>query len=40
MCDSLDEKNTHAKVYSSHFYEKQKMTEKMMTQSCQIYTTW
>ena len=40
MRDSLDEQTTHAKVFSSHCYEKQKLMEKMMTQSCQTCTTW
>jgi hypothetical protein len=38
--DSLDEQTTHAKVCSSHCYEKQNLMEKMMTQSCQTCTTW
>jgi hypothetical protein len=40
MSSSLDDQTTHAKVCSSHRYEKQKLMEKMMTQSCQICTTW
>jgi hypothetical protein len=40
MSDSLDDQTTHAKVFSSHHYEQQKLMEKMMTQSCQICTTW
>jgi hypothetical protein len=40
MNDSLDGQTTHAKVFSSHRYEQQKMMKKMMTQSCQICTTW
>jgi hypothetical protein len=40
MINSLDDQTIHAKVCSSHHYEKQKLIEKMMTQSCQICTTW
>jgi hypothetical protein len=40
MSDSLDDQTTHAKVFSSHRYEQQKLMEKMMTQSCQTCTTW
>jgi hypothetical protein len=40
MSDSLDDQIDDAKVCSSHRYEQQKMMKKMMTQSCQTYTTW
>jgi hypothetical protein len=40
MSDSLDDQITHAKVCSSHRYEKQKLMKKLMTQSCQTCTTW
>jgi hypothetical protein len=40
MSDSLDDKTAHAKFFSSHRYEQQKMMKKMMTQSCQTCTTW
>jgi hypothetical protein len=40
MSDSLDDQTAHAKVFSSHRYEKQKLMKKMMTQSCKICTTW
>jgi hypothetical protein len=40
MRNSLDDQTAHAKVFSSHRYEKQKMMKRMMTQSCQICTTW
>jgi hypothetical protein len=40
MSDSLDDQTAHAKVCSSHRYEKQKLMKKMMTQICQTYTTW
>ena len=40
MSDSLDGQTSHAKVCSSHRYEKQKLMKKMMTQSCQNCTTW
>jgi hypothetical protein len=40
MNDSLDDQTAHAKFFSSHRYEKQKLMEKMMTQSCQTCTTW
>jgi hypothetical protein len=40
MSNSLDEKITHAKVFSSHCYEQQKLMEKMMIQICQTFTTW
>ena len=39
MSDSLDEQTAHAKIFLIHRYEQQKMMEKMMTQSCQTYTT-
>jgi len=39
MTHSLDDQTSHAKVFSSHHYEQQKLMEKMMTQSCQIFTT-
>jgi hypothetical protein len=39
MNDSLDEQTTHAKVFSSHRYEQQKLLKEMMTQSCQTCTT-
>jgi hypothetical protein len=40
MSDSLDDQTAHAKFFSSHHYEQQKLMKKMMTQSCQTYTTW
>jgi hypothetical protein len=40
MSDSLDDQTAHAKVFSIHRYEKQKLMKKMMTQSCQTCTTW
>jgi hypothetical protein len=40
MSDSLDDQTAHAIVFSSHRYEQQKLMKKMMTQSCQICTTW
>jgi hypothetical protein len=40
MSDNLDDQNVHAKVCSSHLYEKQKLMENMMNQSCQTCTTW
>ena len=40
MSDSLDDQTAHAKVWSSHRYEQQKLMKKMMTQSCQTCTTW
>jgi hypothetical protein len=40
MSDSLDDQTAHAKVFSSHRYEQQKLMKKMMTQSCQTCTTW
>jgi hypothetical protein len=40
MRDSLDYQTAHAKFFSSHRYEKQKLMEKMMTESCQTCTTW
>jgi hypothetical protein len=40
MRDSLDDQTAHAKDCSSHCYEQQKLMKKMMTQSCQICTTW
>jgi hypothetical protein len=40
MSGSLDEQTAHAIVCSSHHYEEQKMMKKMMTQSCQICTSW
>ena len=39
MSDSLDDQTAHAKVCSSHRYEKQKLMETMMTQNCQTCTT-
>ena len=39
MSDSLDDQTAHAKVFSSHHYEKQKLIENMMTQSYQTCTT-
>jgi hypothetical protein len=39
MSDSLDDQTAHAKVFSSHRYEQQKLMKKMMTQSCQTFTT-
>jgi hypothetical protein len=39
MSDSLDDQTSHAKVCSSHLYEKKKMMKKTMTQSCQTCTT-
>jgi hypothetical protein len=39
MSDNLDGQTTHAKVFSSHLYEQQKIMEKMMTQSFQTCTT-
>jgi hypothetical protein len=38
--NSLDDQTAHAKVFSSHRYEQQKMMKNMMTQSCQTCTTW
>jgi hypothetical protein len=35
MSDSLDDQTAHAKVFSSHCYEKQYLMKKMMTQSFQ-----
>jgi hypothetical protein len=40
MSDSLDDQTAHAKVFSSHRYEKQKLMKEMMSQSCQTCTTW
>jgi hypothetical protein len=40
MSDSLVDQIAHAKVWSSHRYDQQKLMEKMMTQSCQTCTTW
>jgi hypothetical protein len=40
MSNILDDQNDHAKVFSSHRYEKQKLMKNMMTQSCQTCTTW
>jgi hypothetical protein len=40
MRDSLYYQTTHAKFFSSHLYEKQKLMEKMMSESCQTCTTW
>jgi hypothetical protein len=40
MSDSLYDQTAHAKVCSSHHYEKQKLMKKMMTQSYRTYTTW
>jgi hypothetical protein len=40
MSDTLDDQTAHVKVCSSHPYEQQKLMKKMMTQSCQTYTTW
>jgi hypothetical protein len=40
MSDNLDDETAHAKVFSSHLYEKKKTMENMMTQSCQTCTTW
>jgi hypothetical protein len=40
MSDSLDDQTAHAKVCSSHRYEKQKLMKKPMTQSFQTCTTW
>ena len=34
MSNSLDDQIVHAKIFSSHRYEQQKIMEKMMTQSC------
>jgi hypothetical protein len=39
MSDNLDDQINHAKFFSSHCYEKQKLMKKMMTQSCQTCTT-
>jgi hypothetical protein len=39
MNNSLDDEKTHAKFFSSHLYEQQKMMKKMMTQSCQTCKT-
>jgi hypothetical protein len=39
MSDNLYDQTTHAKVFSNHRYEKQKLMEKMMTQCCQTCTT-
>jgi hypothetical protein len=38
MTDSLDDQYSHAKVFSSYHYEKQKLMEKMMIQSFQTCT--
>jgi len=38
MSDILYDQTIYAKVCSSHHYEKQKLMENMMTQSCQIST--
>jgi hypothetical protein len=38
MSDSLDDQITHAKVFSSHRYDQQKLMENMVTQSFQICT--
>jgi hypothetical protein len=35
MNDSLYDQTTHAKVFSSHRYEQQKLMKNMMTQRCQ-----
>ena len=40
MSDSLDDQITHAKVFSSHRYEQQKMMKKMMTQRFQTCKNW
>jgi hypothetical protein len=40
MSDKLDDQTTHAKVFSIHCYEKQKLMENMMPQSRKICTTW
>jgi hypothetical protein len=40
MSSSLDEQTAHAKVWSSHCYEKQNLMEKMTAQGCQTCTTW
>jgi hypothetical protein len=40
MSDSLYDQTTHAKVFSSHRYEQQKLMKKMMTQNFQTCTTW
>jgi hypothetical protein len=39
MTNSLDDQTSHAKVFSSHRYEKQNLMKNMMTQSCQTCTT-
>jgi hypothetical protein len=40
MSDIADDQITHAGVCSSHHREQQRLMEKMMTQNCQICTTW
>jgi hypothetical protein len=39
MSDISNDQTGHAKVFSSHHYEQQKLMEKMMTQSRQTCTT-
>ena len=39
MSDSLYDQTAHAKFFSSHCYEKQKLMETMMTQSYQNFAT-
>ena len=40
MSNCLDDQTIHAKVFSIHHYEKQKIMENMKTQSFQTCTTW
>jgi hypothetical protein len=40
MRDSFDDQTVHAKLFSIHRYEKQKVMKTMMTQSFQTFTTW
>jgi hypothetical protein len=40
MSDSLNDQTAHAKVFSSHRYEQQKLMENIMTQTFQTCTTW
>jgi hypothetical protein len=40
MSDNLEDQTSHAKVFSSHSYEKKKLMERMTTQNFQTCTTW